>query len=231
MTKVSRRAEILAWGPHALANGSRARPNNLSPQIRPSGGRQRPERTLLRSGDKRPSLTPGEGVRIAATRFRRLAEHLGQKVKPKKSTSRTRLMKTYSCFRLLTNALTGAILFTSAALQAEEPDQVKVTDLMTKDLVNVPGKEGTMITVDYPPGGADPVHRHNASAFVYVLEGSIVMQMKGGEKVTLHPGDTFYEDPAGIHLVGKNASDTKPAKFLVFLVKDKGAPILIPVNE
>ena len=72
-----------------------------------------------------------------------------------------------------------------------------------------------MITVDYPPGGTDPVHRHNASAFVYVLEGSIVMQMKGGEKVTLHPGDTFYEDPAGIHLVGKNASGTKPAKFLV----------------
>ena len=88
-----------------------------------------------------------------------------------------------------------------------------------------------MITVEYPPGGADPVHRHNANAFVYVLEGSIVMQMKGGERVTLHPGDTFYEDPEGIHLVGKNASDTKPAKFLVFLVKDKGAPLLIPVNE
>jgi quercetin dioxygenase-like cupin family protein len=90
---------------------------------------------------------------------------------------------------------------------------VKVTDLMTKGLVNVPGKEVTMITVDYPPGGADPVHRHNASAFIYVLEGTIVMQMKGGEKVTLHPGDTFYEDPEGIHLIGKNASDTKPAKF------------------
>ena len=140
-------------------------------------------------------------------------------------------MKTHSCFRLLTNALTGAILLTTTAFQAEAADQVKVTGLMTKDLVNVPGKEVTMITVDYPPGGADPVHRHNASAFVYVLEGSIVMQMKGGEKVTLHPGDTFYEDPEGIHLVGKNASDTKPAKFLVFLVKDKGAPILIPVNE
>jgi quercetin dioxygenase-like cupin family protein len=136
-----------------------------------------------------------------------------------------------ACFRLLTNALTGAILFTTTALQAEAADQVKITDLMTKDLVNVPGKEVTMITVDYPPGGADPVHRHNASAFVYVLEGSIVMQMKGGEKVTLHPGDTFYEDPEGIHLVGKNASDTKPAKFLVFLVKDKGAPLLIPVND
>jgi quercetin dioxygenase-like cupin family protein len=175
------------------------------------------------------SLTPGEGARIGRDSFRRLAEH--PKVKPKKSTSRTRLMKTHSCFRLLTNALTGAILFTTTALQAEEADQVKVTDLMTKDLVNFPGKEVTMFTVDYPPGGADPVHRHNASAFVYVLEGSIVMQMKGEEKVTLHPGDTFYEDPAGIHLVGKNASDTKPAKFLVFLVKDKGAPLLIPVNE
>ena len=123
------------------------------------------------------------------------------------------------------------MLFTITALQAQAADPLKVTELMTKDLVNVPGKEVTMITVDYSPGGADPVHRHNASAFVYVLEGSIVMQMKGGEKVTLHPGDTFYEDPAGIHLVGKNASDTKPAKFLVFLVKDKGASLLIPVND
>ena len=91
-------------------------------------------------------------------------------------------MKTHSCFRLLTNALTGAILFATTALQAGTADQVKVTDLMTKDLVNVPGKEVTMVTVDYPPGGADPVHRHNASAFAYVLEGSIVMQMKGGKK-------------------------------------------------
>ena len=132
---------------------------------------------------------------------------------------------------LLINAAIGVILFLSPALRAEEADKVKVTDLMTKDLVNVPGKEVTMITVDYAPGGADPVHRHNASAFVYVLEGSIEMQMKGGEKVTLHPGDTFYEDPEGIHLVGKNASDTKPAKFLVVLVKEKGAPILTPVNE
>jgi quercetin dioxygenase-like cupin family protein len=131
-------------------------------------------------------------------------------------------MKTHSCFRLLTNALTGAILFATTALQAGTADQVKVTDLMTKDLVNVPGKEVTMITVEYPPGGADPVHRHNANAFVYVLEGSIVMQMKGGEKVTLDPGDTFYEDPAGIHLVGKNASDTKhPRNSSSFLSRTK----------
>ena len=86
-----------------------------------------------------------------------------------------------------------------------------------------------MITVDYPPGAVDPVHRHNASAFVYVLEGSIVMQMKGGKQVTLHPGETFYEDPNGVHLVGRNASDTKPAKFLVLLVKEKDSPILVPV--
>lgn len=88
-----------------------------------------------------------------------------------------------------------------------------------------------MITVDYPPGASDPVHRHYASAFVYVLEGSIVMQMKGGKKVTLHHGQTFYEGPNGIHLIGRNASDTKPAKFLVLLVKDKEAPILVPVNQ
>ena len=88
-----------------------------------------------------------------------------------------------------------------------------------------------MITVEYAPGGKDPVHRHNAATFVYVLEGSIIMQMKGGEKVTLHPGQTFYEDPKGIHLVGENASKTKPAKFVALLVKDKGAPIFIPVKE
>jgi len=122
-------------------------------------------------------------------------------------------------------------LFTTAALQAEAADQVKVTDLMTKDLANVPGKEITMITVDYPPGGADPVHRHNASAFVYVLEGSIVMGVKGEKPVTLHPGQTWYEGPNDIHTIGRNASKTKPAKFLVLLVKDKGAPLLIPVND
>ncbi len=133
--------------------------------------------------------------------------------------------------RLLIRVAVGVILILSSILPASGEDEAKVTDLMTKSLANVPGKEVTMIIVDYPPGAADPVHRHNASAFVYVLEGSIVMQMKGGAKVMLHPGDTFYEDPKGIHLVGKNASDTKPAKFLVFLVKDKGAPILVPSRE
>ncbi len=108
--------------------------------------------------------------------------------------------------------------------------EAKVTPLMSKDLSDFPGKEGLMITVVYPPGATDPVHRHNAYAFVYVLEGSIVMQVKGGKEVTLTPGQTFYEGPNDIHTVGRNASSTKPAKFVVFLVKDKGAPVLVPVD-
>ena len=106
----------------------------------------------------------------------------------------------------------------------------KVTPLMSKDLAEFPGKEGLMITVVYPPGASDPIHRHNAHAFVYVLEGSVVMQVKGGKEITLTPGQTFYEGPNDIHAVGRNASSTKPAKFIVFLVKDKGAPVLVPVN-
>src|SRR5882762_319390 len=106
----------------------------------------------------------------------------------------------------------------------------QVTPLMSKDLADFPGKEGLMISVVYPPGSSDPIHRHNAHAFVYVLEGSVVMQLKGGKEVTLTPGQTFYEGPNDIHTVGRNASNTKPAKFIVFLVKDKGAPVLVPVN-
>ena len=101
--------------------------------------------------------------------------------------------------------------------------EAKVTSLMTKDLTEIPGREVLMITVEYAPGGVDPIHRHNAHAFVYVLEGSIVMQVKGGKEVTLTPGQTFYEGPDDVHIVGRNASSTKPAKFLVFLVKEKGA--------
>jgi quercetin dioxygenase-like cupin family protein len=106
----------------------------------------------------------------------------------------------------------------------------QVTPLMSKDLPECPGKEGLMITVVYPPGASDPIHRHNAHAFVYVLEGTVVMQVKGGKEVTLTPGQTFYEGPNDIHVVGRNASTTKPAKFLVFLVKDKGAPVVMPVK-
>jgi len=108
--------------------------------------------------------------------------------------------------------------------------QAKVTSLMSKDLTENPGKEVLMIAVEYPPGSSDPVHRHNAHALVYVLEGSIVMQVKGGKQVTLTPGQTFYEGPDDVHVVGRNASRTKPAKFLVFLIKNKGAPVLVPVE-
>jgi len=116
----------------------------------------------------------------------------------------------------------------SGPLMAQQ--DAKVTPLMSKDLPDFPGKEGLMISVEYPPGASDPIHRHNAHAFVYVLEGSIIMQVKGGQPVTLTPGQTFYEGPNDVHVVGRNASNTKPAKFVVFLIKDKGAPVLIPVK-
>jgi quercetin dioxygenase-like cupin family protein len=108
--------------------------------------------------------------------------------------------------------------------------EATVRSLMSKDLAGDPGRELSMITVEYPPGSVDPVHTHHAQALVYVLEGSIVMQVRGGAPITLAPGQTFYEGPDDVHIVGRNASDTVPARFLVFLVKDKGAPILTPVK-
>ena len=115
----------------------------------------------------------------------------------------------------------------SSTLLAQE---AKVTPLMSKDLTNLPGKEGLMVIVEYPPGSVDPIHRHNAHGFIYVLEGSIVMQVRGGKEVTLTPGQTFYEGPDDVHVVGRNACKTKPAKFVVVFVKDKGAPVLVPAN-
>jgi quercetin dioxygenase-like cupin family protein len=117
-------------------------------------------------------------------------------------------------------------LMTGAAM-AQQPE---ITTLMSKDIKDMPGKEAVMLTVEYAPGAADPIHRHNAQAFVYVLEGTVVMEVKGGKQVTLKPGQTFYEGPDDIHTVGRNASSTEPAKFVVFFIKDKGAPILTPVQ-
>ena len=108
--------------------------------------------------------------------------------------------------------------------------EAKVTSLMSKPVPDDPGKELLMISVEYPPGASDPVHRHNAQAFVYVMEGSIIMGVNGEKPVTLTAGQTFYEGPKDVHSVGRNASKTIPAKFLVFLLKDKGAPVLIPVK-
>lgn len=106
----------------------------------------------------------------------------------------------------------------------------KVTSLVVKPLPDVSGKEVQVLTVEYPPGAQDPVHRHYADAFVYVLEGSIVMALNNQKPVTLATGQTFYEGPNDIHTVGRNASSTQPAKFVVFLLKNKGAPVLIPVK-
>jgi quercetin dioxygenase-like cupin family protein len=108
--------------------------------------------------------------------------------------------------------------------------EARVTHLLSKDLTDLPSKEGLIITVKYPPGGSDPIHRHNAHVFVYVLEGSVVMQVKGGKEITLTPGQSFYEGPADVHVVSRNASNVKPAKFVVFFVKDKGAPVLVPAR-
>ena len=123
-------------------------------------------------------------------------------------------------------ALVLLCLMTGTAM-AEEP---KVTPLMEKDLPEYPGKEVLMITVEHVPGGASAIHRHNAHTFVYVLEGSVVMQLKGGEQVTLTAGQSFYEGPDDVHIVDRNASTTKPAKFLVVLIKNKGAPAVVPVE-
>ena len=115
----------------------------------------------------------------------------------------------------------------AGTLMAQE---AKVTELFSKDLADFPGKEGLMITVEYPPGTVDPIHRHNAHGFIYVLEGSIVMQVRGGKEVTLTPGQTFYEGPNDVHVVGRNASQTQPAKFVVVFLKDKGAPLFVPAK-
>jgi quercetin dioxygenase-like cupin family protein len=141
-------------------------------------------------------------------------------------------MRTFMIFGLL-------LLLTCSTAVAQPADKAstastapiaKVSELMTKALKDYPGKEAMMITVVYPPGSVDPVHRHNAHAFVYVLEGSIVMGLNGGKTVTLGPGQTFYEGPNDVHTVGRNASKTKPAKFLVFLLKNQNAPVLTLVH-
>ena len=118
----------------------------------------------------------------------------------------------------------------SFTMESKEAKEANVTPLFSKDLANLPGKEGLMLMVEYPPGSADPIHRHNANAFVYVLEGSIVMQVRGRKEVTLTTGQTFYEGPDDVHVIGRNASQTKPAKFVVFMVKEKGAPAFVPAN-
>jgi quercetin dioxygenase-like cupin family protein len=139
------------------------------------------------------------------------------------------IMKNKELMLVLLFLMPGALMAQQPA--ASQAPQASVTSLTSKDLREFPGKEVLMITVEYPPGSVDPIHRHNAHAFVYVLEGSIIMQVKGGNEVTLTTGQTFYEGPDDVHVVGRNASSTKPAKFVVFFIKDKGAPVLVPAPE
>jgi quercetin dioxygenase-like cupin family protein len=136
-----------------------------------------------------------------------------------------------SLTRAVASGLAAAVTFvTFACLSLAAEEGSKVTPLMSKDLPDIPGKEGMMLTVEYAPGASSATHRHDAHTFVYVLEGSVIMQVEGGQPVTLGPGQTFYESPSDVHAVSKNASNTKPAKFLVFFLKDKGAPPVKPVR-
>jgi quercetin dioxygenase-like cupin family protein len=140
---------------------------------------------------------------------------------------------TMPTFRILGTALVlafGSQPIQSARQSARAAESAVVTPLMLKELADIPGKEMLMITVDYPPGAVDPVHRHDAHAFVYVLQGSIVMQVRGGKEVTLVPGQTFYEGPNDVHTVGRNASTTEPAKFIVILLKKKGVDVVLPAE-
>ena len=137
---------------------------------------------------------------------------------------------------LVASALAGAVAYGASAhaqaqaQPAERSAEAIVTPLLTKALAGIDGKEVSMAVVEYGPGGASPAHRHNADVFVYVLEGSVVMQVAGGEEVTLTAGQTFYESPDDIHAVSRNASDTEPAKILAVLVKEEGAPTTVPVE-
>ena len=134
---------------------------------------------------------------------------------------------------MLAFPITSTLIITSTlmAQKAVTPmAQETITQLMSKDLAGFPGKEVLMYTVDFPPGFSSPIHRHNAQVSVYVLAGSVVMQVRGGKEVTLRPGQSFYEDPNDIHVVSRNASSTKSAKFLVFLIHKKGDPLVVPAK-
>lgn len=126
-------------------------------------------------------------------------------------------------------AVAAVFAMLGASFAAENAPPAKVTPLMTRDLEGIAGKEMLVLVVEYPPGGVSQPHRHDATVFVYVLEGSVTMQVAGSAPVTLKPGDTFFEAPGDVHVASANASSSAPAKFLVYMVKDKGAPASVPV--
>ena len=136
-----------------------------------------------------------------------------------------------SIFRIVGTALALSVgaQVCQPTYAADAPQPV-VTPVTSKDLTDLPGREMLMITVVYPPGAVEHIHRHDAYAFVYVLEGTIIEGVRGGKEVTLKPGQSFYEGPNDVHTVGRNASKTKPAKFVVVLVKKKGVDAVLPAQ-
>jgi uncharacterized protein YbjT (DUF2867 family)/quercetin dioxygenase-like cupin family protein len=177
------------------------------------------------------SLVPGDNPRLGTTRFEEWLSRTTPQKKAIEQQSAPESNLPGKVTKVVTLLLCGIVFAALSNVAATtEPKEAKLTELMSKDLTDLPGKEGLMLLIEYPPGSADPIHRHNAHGFIYVLEGSIVMQVRGGKEVTLTPGQTFYEGPEDVHVVGRNASQTKPAKFVVFFVKDKGAPVLVPTN-
>jgi uncharacterized protein YbjT (DUF2867 family)/quercetin dioxygenase-like cupin family protein len=175
------------------------------------------------------SLVPGDNPRLGPTHYE---EWLKKAIEPQATPGSNLPGKVTKVVTLLLCGIVFAALSKVTVTMAAtiEPKEAKLTELMSKDLTDLPGKEGLMLVIEYPPGSSDPIHRHNAHGFIYVLEGSIVMQVRGGKEVTLTPGQTFYEGPEDVHIVGRNASETKAAKFVVFFVKDKGAPVLVPTK-
>jgi uncharacterized protein YbjT (DUF2867 family)/quercetin dioxygenase-like cupin family protein len=181
------------------------------------------------------SLVPGDNPRLGPTHYE---DWLSRTTPQKKAIERQSAPASNlpgNVTKVVTLLLCGIVFaalsrVTVTMAATTEPKEAKLTELMSKDLTDLPGKEGLMLLIEYPPGSSDPIHRHNAHGFIYVLEGSIVMQVRGGKEVTLTPGQTFYEGPEDVHVVGRNASQTKPAKFVVFFVKNKGAPVLVPTK-
>jgi quercetin dioxygenase-like cupin family protein len=178
------------------------------------------------------TLVPDDDARLGETRFE---NWLSQAARQIPNTSLQPLAGTSSKpMFAMAFLITGTLIITSTlmAQKAVTPPmaQETITPLITKDLAGLPGQQVLMYTVDFPPGFSSPIHRHNAQVSVYVLEGSVVMQVRGGKEMTLMPGQSFYEDPNDIHVVSRNASSTKPAKFLVFLINKKNAPLVIPAK-
>ena len=181
------------------------------------------------------ALVPDNDAQISEMRFDSwLSQHANQRpnrsLQPPAGPSRREQFSGRSTPMVALAVLVACILAVSGSLMAQTKAEETITPLLTNDLAGVAGKEVLMYTVDFPPGFSSPIHRHNAQVSVYVLEGSVVMQVRGGKEVTLGPGQSFYESPNDIHVVSRNASSTKAAKFLVFLIHKKGEPLVIPAK-